>query len=233
MAESREFTAGPGPDDLVAVVEVCASTLEPLTGSDWTVPAGGLDWSCRQTLEHVCSLGYGPQLASRAGSFRPLALMVTPDASLDDLLWTMRVMARVLADIARYAPPEARAFHPAGMADATGFIAMGMDELLVHTHDIAEGLDAEFEPDDRLARKVLDRLFPWRPPQANPWPSLLWANGRLSLPDLPAVGAEWLWHCAPLAEWNGTVPRWDPAAFRVAALFDCRIEDIFQPDGSK
>jgi hypothetical protein len=178
------------------------------------VPAGDLEWTCRETLEHVCGLAYAPVLATRATSFRPLALAVVPGAPLDDLLWTMRASARVLAEVARAAPAGVRAYHPAGMADPTGFVAMGMDEVLVHTADITTGLGVEWAPDEAAVGLVLDRLFPWWPRDADPWSALLWANGRRDLPGRPSPGAEWLWHCAPLDEWDGTVPRWDPVRGR-------------------
>jgi hypothetical protein len=116
----------------------------------------------------------------------------------------------ILAEVARAAPASARAFHPAGVADPSGWVAMGMDELLVHTHDIAKGLGVPFDIDGGLARLVLDRLFPWWPTDADPVAALLWANGRADLPTIPTPGAAWLWHCAPLAEWDGTIPIWDP-----------------------
>jgi len=49
--------------------------------------------------------------------------------------------ATVLAEAARATPSEARAYHPAGMADAAGFVAMDTNELLVHTNDILDGID--------------------------------------------------------------------------------------------
>jgi hypothetical protein len=94
---------------------------------------------------------------------------------------------------------------------------MGMDELLVHTADIATGLGAAFTPDEEPVRLVLDRLFPWWPRGEEPWPALLWANGRLDLPGRPSLGAAWVWHCAPVEEWDGTLPRWDPVAGRPVA----------------
>ena len=103
------------------------------------------------------------------------------------------------------------------IADPAGFVAMGMDELLMHTHDIASGLGAEFEPPDHLIRAVLDRLFPWWPRQSELLPALLWANGRGALPGQDVLGAAWLWHCAPLEYWDGTIPRWDPIANRPAS----------------
>ena len=207
----------PEPDDLIATVNGCVAVLRPLLDRDWDVPAGGLDWTCRETLEHVCGLAYAPVLATRAAAFRPLALAVAPGAPLGDLLWTVEVMSRILAEVARAAPSSARAYHVAGTADPSGFVAMGMDELLVHAADITDGLGARSTPDERLVTLVLDRLFPWWPRDAEPWTALLWANGRADLPGRPSLGAAWVWHCAPLDEWDGTVPRWDPAAGRMAA----------------
>jgi hypothetical protein len=142
---------------------------------------------------------------------------VTPDSPIEQLLRTMRAHAVILAEVARAAPAAARAFHPAGLADPSGWVAMGIDELLVHTADVASGLGAPFKLDAELARQVLDRLFPWWPSAEEPTAALLWANGRTSLAGHPSPGAAWLWHCAPLDEWDGTIPRWDPSTSRPAA----------------
>lgn len=81
----------------------------------------------------------------------------------------------------------------------------------MHTHDITTGLGAAFDPGPHLPTLILDRLFPWAPDrEADPWPALLWANGRIPPAGHASPGAEWLWHCAPIAEWNGVIPRWDP-----------------------
>jgi hypothetical protein len=204
------WVGSPTPDDLRRVVELCYDALAPCADADWTVRAGSLDWSCRETLEHLCGLAYAPQLATRATGFSPLSFQVTPGAPIGRLLLTMRASSAILAEVARAAPPSARAFHPAGMADPSGWVAMGMDELLIHTNDIAAGLRVPFEIDRHLAQLVLDRLFPWSPAGAEPVPALLWANGRADLPAVSNPGSAWLWYCAPLAEWNGSVPQWDP-----------------------
>jgi hypothetical protein len=96
------------------------------------------------------------------------------------------------------------------MADPSGFIAMMADELVIHTHDIATALGADYRPDSFVTRALLDRLFPWWPRDADPWEALLWAHGRTDLPGHPSPGPDWLWHCAPVDEWDGTVPEWDP-----------------------
>jgi hypothetical protein len=56
-----------------------------------------------------------------------------------------------------------------------------------------------------LAKATLERLFPWAPPDADPWPALLWANGRIDLPGQQRQ-VDRRWHCAPLEEWDGLNP---------------------------
>lgn len=129
-----------------------------------------------------------------------------PDASNADLLDVLEAAAATLAAVARDAPPGARAYHSAGMADTTGFLAMGCDEILVHGWDAVRGFGAEFTPPTELAERVLRRLFPWAPITDPPWEALLWANGRADLPSRKRLGPDWVSHCAPLDEWDGTVP---------------------------
>ena len=92
------------------------------------------------------------------------------------------------------------------MADASGFIAMGCEEMLMHTADILQGLARPFRPPDDLTARVLARLFPWAP-EGDVWASLRWVSGRIALPDHARLGADWYWHCAPLDEWDGTVKK--------------------------
>jgi len=130
-----------------------------------------------------------------------------PNAELLDVL---DAAAATPAHVARAAPAGARAFHTDGMADTCGFLAMGCDEILVHGWDAVRGLGGEFAAPADLAGRVLRRLFPWAPPDASAWQTLLWANGRVDLPGrAERPGPDWAWHCAPLDEWDGTVPRRD------------------------
>lgn len=74
------------------------------------------------------------------------------------------------------------------------------------TRMIAVGLGVATDIDAGAARQVLDRLFPWWPREADPHSALLWTNARAPLAERPSPGQSWLWHCAPLTEWDGTVP---------------------------
>lgn len=206
------------PDDLVVAAGLCRDALRTRLDDDWERPAAHVDWTCRQTLEHVCLMGvaYALRLATRATTARDYAPVAVTQATPVQLIETMHDASLVLAEVARAAPPGARGHHTAGIADPEGWLAMGIDEALLHTADIAEGLGDVFQPPDDLTRAVLDRLFPWWPAEQPPWPSLLWANGRRALPGHPNLGAAWLWHCAPLDEWDGHVPIWDVEAGRPA-----------------
>lgn len=202
------------PDDLRAAATACVGALRPAAELDWGVRAGDLRWTARRTLDHLpdALLHYAGQLAARADRRLPFPRNRDPEASVGDLLELVSVAAAILAEVAVAAGPNARAFHPAGRADVSGFLAMGCDEVLIHTGDITRGLGVAFTPPPELCRRVVQRLFPWAPEGFDPWATLCWANGRTALPghDLPGhdrLDSDWYWHCAPLDEWDGTIPR--------------------------
>jgi hypothetical protein len=117
----------------------------------------------------------------------------------------LEAMAAVLGDVARAAPSGARAFHPNGMADAEGFIAIGCDEMLVHADDLARAFGLSWQPPEGLCWRILARLFPWAPAGEDAWSTLRWANGRTALAGHPRLGPDWAWQSAPLSEWDGTI----------------------------
>lgn len=199
----------PSSDDLDRVRILCFNALRDADDESWHRPALGT-WTCRQVLEHLAGLAFAPQLATRSWTFAPLALIVDQTAPTSRLIDTADVMTKILVEVARSAPDEARAFHPWGTADRSGWIAMAMDEILVHTNDILAACAREFVPLAGDCRMVLDRLFPWWPAGEDPFAALLWANGRRALGPLPRPPESWQWHSRPLTEWDGVVP----AAYR-------------------
>ena len=198
-----------GPEDVRAAAGVCRDALSGVVDLDWSVKAGGLDWSCRQTLEHIpmTNLFYASQLAFTAEARLPRASGGEDQLSIAELVLSVGVNAAILEHVVRAAPESARAFHPAGMADRSGFAAMGCDEILIHTADIAVGFEIDFKPPEDLCGRVLARLFPWAPTGAGHWESLLWANGRIPLAGSGPQDTSWRWHCAPLSEWDGQIPQ--------------------------
>jgi uncharacterized protein (TIGR03083 family) len=181
--------------------------LEPLAGQDWSVPVPGLDFTVASVVAHAANgaLWYAIDYTTgpEDGAFD---VKVLPDADPAKLLKSLDSAAALCATMVDTLPPTQRGYHPMGAADASGFAAMACDEILVHTRDAGTGLGAEFTPEAGLTGPVLARLFPWYEPVPDPWTALLHANGRIDLPGRSHQIERWRWHCAPLAEWDGTVP---------------------------
>lgn len=117
------------------------------------------------------------------------------------------VRARCPAAVIRAAPPDTRVFHPAGMADAEGSVAMGCDEILVHCNDIALGLGVRFDPPPDLCRRVVVRLFPWAPWNSRRGRAFSGRTADVTADGHDRLDPNWWWHPAPLSEWDGTVKR--------------------------
>jgi hypothetical protein len=197
------------PNDLLTAAAVSRTALEPAHDQDWQVRAGDLEWSCRYTLKHMLNAlnFYAGMLATRSPALRETGGIDTSDIAVADALTMVETMAAILAEVVRAAPPEARSFHWNGMADPSGFVALGCEEILMHSADIAQGLGLPFGPPTDLASRVCARLFPWAPTDVDPWDALRWAAGRTALPAYPRLGADWGLHCAPLVEWDGTIAK--------------------------
>jgi uncharacterized protein (TIGR03083 family) len=197
--------------DVVTAAQCLIDALAPAAAEPerWDDAAGQLTWTCRDTIAHVasCCSWYAALLARRADGEVTVAEMdaqAPPSVLLDAVMSS----AAVLAAAVHASEPTDRAWHPFGIGDRSGFAAMGCDEILVHGSDAAAGLGLDYSPPPGLCHRVVERLFPWVPDaqaQASPWTTLLWANGRTHLDGIPARQA-WMWHCAPLTEWDGTVP---------------------------
>ncbi|GAB3563973.1 hypothetical protein GCM10027445_07040 [Amycolatopsis endophytica] len=192
---------------LLSTAETCAEFLSGHLERDWSAPVPELDLTVAGVVAHIsdCLHWYAYDLTAGPVELATMESHVRPGSAPAELLVTLGTTAKVLAAVVATSAPEARGFHPWGAADPAGFAAMACDELLVHTSDAARGLGVPFEPPARLAAAALYRLFPWTPMDTEPWPTLLWANGRAPLPGHPRL-TKWRWHCAPLSEWDGSAP---------------------------
>ncbi len=85
------------------------------------------------------------------------------------------------------AGPAVRAWHW-GPTDPRGFAALGVNEVLVHTYDVALGLGVPWCPAEAACAAVLNRLFP-DAPDGDPVQVLLWCTGRVALADRPRRGS--------------------------------------------
>src|SRR5687767_7834838 len=111
------------PDDLVAVGDLVHDALAPTTDRDWALPAGSLDWTIRETLEHAsgATAAYAIHLAGKATAFHGFRIRARSDTPSTEVLGMVRLSAQLLATVAAGASDDVRAYHPSGMADRTGF----------------------------------------------------------------------------------------------------------------
>ncbi|CAM5705098.1 hypothetical protein SALBM311S_06253 [Streptomyces alboniger] len=134
-------------------------------------------------------------MAGRAQTaYVPFEITVEDGTDNAGLLDAIEATGALLAATVRTTPREVRAFHPYPFRSANreGFAAMGVAEVLLHTHDIAEGLGLPYEPPAGLAEYVLTGIFPHVRPGPDLWRTLLWATGRGELPGRARL-TEWRW----------------------------------------
>jgi hypothetical protein len=189
-------------DDVDMVASEVVDALRPGVDQEWLVPAGKLTWTCWDTAEHIAGVGlvYAAQLAIRKQEHRYARLYprLFPEPAPADVLESIEVAYRLLAMTVRGTPPDVRAYHPRGDADAEGFAALASMEALVHCYDITTGLGLPFEPSRDVCGRVLARSFPTAlDVHTDPLVALLWATGRVNLPDQEPV-TEWQQRAAPL-----------------------------------
>jgi hypothetical protein len=202
-------------DDIDQAVRLALATLRQAPADAWDRKAGALDWDCWSTAEHVSDdlFAYAAQLGPRTPPVTREVPFVwaarTPGgpanvihadraAGPDGLLEVFDACGGLLAAIVRTRPARTRSYHVFGVSDPEGFAAMGLVEVLVHTHDLAGGLGLPWDPPADLCGRVLARLFPDAPTDTSPWATLLWATGRGTLPGRPRR-TSWRWDGAPRA----------------------------------
>ena len=213
MAKSHASLLSPNYDmQMVEAAHVrqtagaCVEFLRKQLDDDWTAAVPDLDMTVVEVIAHaaeVC-LWYAIDLAAGGKDLGVVEHRVKSDGSPVDVVDALWSYASVVASVVETSPARARGFHPMGSADPSGFAAMACDEMLIHADDAARGLGIVFQPAPALAEPVLHRLFPWVNDVSDPWEMLRWSNGRVALVDQPRL-SDWAWHCAPAAEWDGSV----------------------------
>ena len=176
--------------DVDQAVAEMVRVLTPYESRDWQVRAGSLEWSCWTTATHVAHdlLAYAGQVAGQpTDAYLPLDLTVREDAPPRDVLQVVAASGRLLSNALAAAGPDARAWHW-GPTDPSGFAALGVNETLIHTYDIAQGLGIDWRPPEALCAAVLTRVFP-EAPHGDPVQVLLWSTGRAELDGRPRVSS--------------------------------------------
>jgi hypothetical protein len=199
--------------DVRNAVMLALTAFRSAAGADWDVPAGAIDWTCWETVEHMSDdlFAYAAQLGpANPGLVSPVPFRCEPrrpggpavaiaadrDAGAEGLLQVLEATGALLAAMVtassahRSADPQ-----PFGVPDPARFAAsVGVAEVLLHAHDVCAGLGVGWRPPDRLCRRVLGRLFPQAPGGPEAWRTLLWATGRGDLPGHTRVTS---WHWDP------------------------------------
>ncbi len=171
------------------------SGLTSVAGEDWSTPARDLDWTCRETAAHVADTFFAVAaqlVAQPEQDWVPAEVRTDPAATPDLLLRAIDACARLLRSAVTTAEPGLRAWHPTGVADLSGWVAMATVDGLVHTWDLTAALGRPWLPSAELAGFAVERLFPERPDHDDPGTLLLWCTGRIALPDHPRR-SEWKW----------------------------------------
>jgi hypothetical protein len=119
------------------------------------------------------------------GAYLPCDLVIQTEAAPLDVLQVVTACGRLLSNALFAARPDARAWHW-GPTDPGGFAALGVNETLMHTYDITQGLGISWLPPESLCAAVLTRLFP-DAADGDPVQVLLWSTGRAKLDDRPRV----------------------------------------------
>ncbi|MEU6642357.1 maleylpyruvate isomerase family mycothiol-dependent enzyme [Saccharomonospora sp. NPDC046836] len=185
----------------------CTEFLLANADEDWTVRPPDLEWTVAEVVAHIANtlLWYAVDFAGGKTELSTTDITVGATAEPRELVRSVSATVTLLSAVVTQSASDARGWHPRGLADASGFAAMACDELFVHTSDAARGLGVAFTAPAPATEATLRRLFPWAPEGGDPWQVLLWANGRIALPDRPRL-EKWRWHCAPLSEWDGQMP---------------------------
>ena len=180
-------------DDVRIASRLATELLDSAAERDWTVPAGDLEWDCRTTAGHIAdALGfYAGHLGGRAKEWLKFDIVPHADASNGHLARLIGALGEVLAQITEVTPHDAVAYHHSGMRGRDTIAAMGCLEALVHTGDIAQGLDIEFDPPRDLCSRVIRELFSGAPKEPDSWRVLSWATGRGELEGEQRLGPEW------------------------------------------
>jgi hypothetical protein len=212
-AEVEPLMSGVCADDVAVALRLAVAALRDAPDSAWEHQAGDLTWNCWETVEHLCDdlffyavqLGPQPPPLDREVPFLwetlrsggpENAVRADRAAGPTGLLQVLEASGALLVAMVRTTPPEVRAYHTYGVSDPEGFAAMGIVEILVHMHDLGQGLGLAWRPPEDLCSRVLARLFPDAPTDADAWSVLLWSTGRLTLPGQPQL-TKWRWDGRP------------------------------------
>ncbi len=200
---------GPSGVDIARSADAVSAFLQGTDPELWSNEIPELGWTVSEAVAHAAEgcLWYAIDLAAGGLDLQTVAHSVRSDRPSSELIATVRTYASILIDVVEAVPANQRGFHPQGLADPSGFAAMGCDELLVHTWDAARGLGMDFFPPPHGGRGrptsplSLDGERSRSAVAEAPCGPMVESNSRINLGS-----SNWKWHCLPLSEWDGLRP---------------------------
>jgi predicted RNA-binding Zn-ribbon protein involved in translation (DUF1610 family) len=148
--------------DLERAIRTMGDVLEPLSARDWSVPAGTLDRTCRETLAHLGHelLAYATNVAGRPqDSYLTPELVTLDDLPVSAMLPAVETCGGLLVTALLAATPNLPTWH-SRPNDVSGFAALGVAEVVLHTYDITRGLKVNWWPPAKFSTRILARLAP-------------------------------------------------------------------------
>jgi DinB family protein len=174
-------------DEFTQVLGTATARLDEVTDADWSQPAGTLEWSCWQTVDHVidCVFSYALQLAARSPSdllpFHELHALAT--ATPRDLVQGLDAVGKIFAAVVRSVPADATAADGVLQLGPSDWCARAAYEISLHTYDVLSGLGHDFAVPHDTSAAILASPSLWMldrelASSANPWTALVLGSGR-------------------------------------------------------
>jgi hypothetical protein len=174
-----------------SVGDLVLETLGQRATLDWSAPAGSLEWSCWQTVDHMidCVFSYAFQLASGAlGGFLPFhELHATSEADPSELVAGLKGINELFSCLLGSLPNDAEASDGAFVLGVDDWAARAAYEMLLHTHDVVLGLGGRFDPPSSTCAWVIGSPKLWMLDRGrittttSPWEALLVGSGRMPI----------------------------------------------------
>jgi hypothetical protein len=174
--------------ELADALDRALSALSEVVDRDWTRPAGSLDWSCWQTIDHTidCVLSFALQIGQPGDSgFHPFEPMhAEPTATPSDLLQGLRSVSSLFLAITRNSPEELTASDGVMNLTIADWRARTAYEVALHTYDVSVGLGREFSLPASLSTSIMASPALWMLDRSeaqggsDPWTALIRGSGR-------------------------------------------------------
>ena len=174
--------------EFLEVVGAAFTALERVVHPDWSVPAGSLEWTCWETIEHTidCVHSFALQIAAREESrFLPFAPMRAEASAMpSDLLTGLRAAAALLVAIARDSPQDLTTSDGVIRLSIADWRARAAFEVALHTYDVTSGLGVGFALSDELSDAIIASPALWMldggrlHDGTGGWSALIEASGR-------------------------------------------------------